>query len=78
MKAETELPRDRARPWKALLLVNSLLATVLGWGWFLVHEKQQEPPRSEAVRDTTRALELEELPPVPSLHSPVAVSRPSR
>lgn len=30
--------RTEARPWKVLLAVNSLLASVAGWMWLAVHD----------------------------------------
>lgn len=78
----TDLPRDRARPWKALLLVNSVLASVVGWAALAVHDVRREPgvpqPSVQAELDVAEELQLEPLPPVPSLRRPVATSRPSR
>lgn len=78
--------RTEAAPWKVLLLVNSLLASVVGWMGLAVHDTSQGGIRepSAMVREPLVEVELGEdgvpelLPPIPSLHRPVTVTRPSR
>lgn len=78
--------RTEARPWKVLLAVNSLLASVAGWMWLAVHDMGQGGVREPLVmvREPSVQVELgqdgvlEPLPPIPSIHHPVTASRPSR
>ncbi|MFN3285181.1 MAG: hypothetical protein ACK45F_02770 [bacterium] len=68
-----------ARGWKVLLATGSLLASVVGWGVLAARDVPvafRELGRP-AVREAD-GTELELLPPVPSVHRPVAASRSSR
>ncbi|MDR7416054.1 MAG: hypothetical protein QN193_03670 [Armatimonadota bacterium] len=66
--------------WKALLLSVALAGTITGMGWLADSEfppHRPAPPALGAPPDPS-AVELRELPPIPSVRRPVASTRSSR
>ncbi len=71
------------RGWKALLATGSLLASVVGWGVLAARDvpvavQDLGPPTVQEAEGVEPEAELELLPPVPSVHRPVAATRSSR
>ncbi len=72
----------RMRMWKAALAAGSLLVGVLGFGGIASREASHTAAvvQVERLREsgTEGELELEVLPPIPSVRRPVASTRSSR
>lgn len=72
-----------ALTWKVLLTTASILASVVGWGVLAARDapvafRELGCPALQEADGTELEAGLELLPPVPSVHRPVANSRSSR
>jgi hypothetical protein len=76
--------RAGVRAWKALLVTASLAAGLWGFSWLAVQDAAvRDGDRAQVVDEAAdvwsdRELEVERLPPVPSLRRPVVSTRSSR
>lgn len=72
-----------ALTWKVLLTTASILASVVGWGVLASRDaavalRELGHPAVQEADGTDVEAGPELLPPVPSVHRPVAASRSSR